>query len=208
MAVSASAIEAWDVRAGCLIRRDELAGPISDAVLSPGATLTALVTEDGSVEVLDTSSSETLVGSLRLAASPARGLAFSPDSSLLATGHDDGTVVLWDLATGAVERTIAAHENNVQVLAFGHDGTRLATGRVALGNERPGPTVSVWDVATGEQVGASLQPNGPGAEGLDERFAAEAAAFSSDGSTLTTVGRPTLEPRHGRDAQRLPPTRR
>ena len=73
-------------------------------------------------------------------------VAFSPDGKTLATGNANGTVQLWDVATGqqiAALRTTGA----VYSVAFSPDGTMLATGSYD-------GTAQLWDVATGRQIGA------------------------------------------------------
>jgi WD40 repeat protein len=68
-------------------------------------------------------------------------IAFSPDGKLLASGGDDHTVRLWDVATGKELRKFTGHEGTVQALAFSADGKRLATASEDT-------TVLIWDVAT------------------------------------------------------------
>jgi WD40 repeat protein/serine/threonine protein kinase len=81
-----------------------------------------------------------------------RGVAFSPDSTLLATGHHlwDGKVEgyeikLWDPNTGQEIRTIKCHAHLIYALAFTSDNRQL----VSASWDK---TVSVWDATTGNQV--------------------------------------------------------
>ena len=65
-------------------------------------------------------------------------MAFSPDGRLLASAGDDGTVRLWDPATGAGLATLTGHTDTVDAVAFSPDGRRLAS----AGDDR---TVRLWD---------------------------------------------------------------
>jgi WD40 repeat protein len=69
-------------------------------------------------------------------------LAFSPDGRILAVGAGDGTIVLWDVATGeALGRPLSGHdEDEVEAIAFGPDGRTL----VSIGAEK----MIVWDFTT------------------------------------------------------------
>jgi len=70
-------------------------------------------------------------------------VAFSPDGTVLASGCDDETVKLWDVATGDILRTLTGHSDWVRSVAFSPDGALLAS---ASDDE----TVNLWDVATGD----------------------------------------------------------
>jgi WD40 repeat protein len=64
-------------------------------------------------------------------------LVFSPDGKTLATGNMDGTVELWDVATGRLRDTLRGHSKAVYCLAFTPDGKILASGSIDT-------TVKVW----------------------------------------------------------------
>ncbi|HUS64364.1 MAG TPA: serine/threonine-protein kinase [Kofleriaceae bacterium] len=51
---------------------------------------------------------------------------FSPDESILASASDDGTVRVWNLATGEV-RVLRGHEDDVYRVAFRADGREIVT---------------------------------------------------------------------------------
>ena len=90
-------------------------------------------------------------------------IVVSPDGKYIAAVHEwfsgqaeGGDVSLYDLGTGRLVRTLGSggFDKNTFGLAFNADGTLLATGGGYFldrsGREyRP---VTVWDVATGEQV--------------------------------------------------------
>ena len=68
-------------------------------------------------------------------------MAFSPDGRWIASGSWDGTVRLWDAATGEPCATLP-HPGVVRDLAFGPDGTWLVTGG------EQDDRLRIWDVAT------------------------------------------------------------
>ncbi len=99
-----------------------------------------------------------------------RGVAFSPDGTLLATASADKTARLWDTATGQATRTLTGHAIDVRGVAFSPDGTLLATASADK-------TVRLWDTATGHAI-RSLAGHSKAVHGV---------AFSPNGTLVATA---------------------
>ncbi len=54
-------------------------------------------------------------------------LAYSPDGQWLASGGFDGSVQLWETATGKVAATLTGHHQSIGSLAFAPDSKTLAS---------------------------------------------------------------------------------
>src|SRR5437870_3831976 len=55
-------------------------------------------------------------------------IAFSPDGRSLVSASDDGTVKLWETASGMVRLTMKGHEGRVHAVAIAPDGRMFASG--------------------------------------------------------------------------------
>ncbi|MGQ0604227.1 MAG: nSTAND1 domain-containing NTPase [Anaerolineales bacterium] len=82
-----------------------------------------------------------------------QAVAYSPDGQRLASAGLDGTIKLWDLATGREILTLTGHVAGVRALAFSADGRRLASGS-------DDHSARVWDVTTGQTVRTLLHTTG------------------------------------------------
>jgi WD40 repeat protein len=74
-----------------------------------------------------------------------RGLvcAVSPDGAFVVGGNEAGLLTIWDSATGAVVRTVEAHEGQVTTCAFSPDGTFVVSGGAD-------GAVQLWCLTTGK----------------------------------------------------------
>ncbi|MDE3258695.1 MAG: Ig-like domain-containing protein [Gemmatimonadota bacterium] len=99
----------------------------------------------------------------------ANSVAFSPDGATLASGSDDGTLKLWNVATQTGVATLEGHTGGVNSVAFSPDGATLASGS-------DDGTLKLWNVATQTGV-ATLEGHTGGVNSV---------AFSPDGATLAS----------------------
>jgi WD40 repeat protein len=70
-------------------------------------------------------------------------VAFSHDSTRLASASDDRAVKIWDAGSGECLQTLEGHSGWVRSVAFSHDSTRLAS----ASSDR---TVKIWDAGSGK----------------------------------------------------------
>jgi WD40 repeat protein len=99
-----------------------------------------------------------------------RGLAFSPDGKVIASGSQKFTIRLWDAETGRELKMLTGHTAGVTGLAFSPDGKTLASSSWDR-------TIRLWDTAGGNEV-RKIEGHGGGVNSV---------AFSPDGKALLSA---------------------
>jgi WD40 repeat protein/tRNA A-37 threonylcarbamoyl transferase component Bud32 len=97
-----------------------------------------------------------------------RALELSPSGAQLAASLEDGTILLYDVHTGATQASLVGHLRPAESLAFSPDGRTLAS-------TGPDNSIKLWHVATGQFLMT-----------LAELPGSAALQFSPDGRTLAT----------------------
>jgi WD40 repeat protein len=110
-----------------------------------------------------------LRATLRGPVAQAWSVAFSPDGTTLAAAFEDGTVRLWDPASGK-QRSELRHAGPVKSVAYAPDGKTLAAGC-------EDGTVTLWDSGGGKERRSLAARNA----------AVTAVAFALDGKTLAVA---------------------
>jgi WD40 repeat protein len=115
-------------------------GPVDSAAWSPDGRQVAMLRSTG----VSLHSAATLKETQFFpTASRVTALAYRPDGIRLAAGLEDGTAIIWDLATGQVVRTFSS-DGPVQFLAFSPNGKKLLEAYI-----RQASAVNLWDADSG-----------------------------------------------------------
>lgn len=172
----------WDAQTGerrgtFLAHTEQPLYSLSNA-LSPDGTKFALGKSHGTAQLW--SLSDERVSKLTKHTGQVWGIAFSIDNSMLATGGSDGTILLWDVATGQHKDTFAQEPwDSVNALAFSPDERVLA-----IGHSRG---IRLWNYKTGASIqtlGHSRQA--PPFVGNRSWGSISSLVFSPDGKTVAS----------------------
>jgi WD40 repeat protein len=118
-------------------------------------------------------------------------VAFSPDSTKVASVGNDKLIRLWDAVTGKELRQLTGHQGGVESVAFSPDGKSLLTASYDQ-------TLRLWDVATGKEIRQFSGHTG----------AVLPVAMAPDGKTAASEGRDSTvriwDVATGQELRRLP----
>lgn len=157
----------WDVATRRQLAWHELMDPAALWCFSPSAHYIA----SGSNEI---SLWQTATGELQACwpqPSWVTALAFQPGGLLLAVGHDDGTLHLWDHVHQTLVHQLPGNHSTISALAFRPDGKVLACADESK-------IIRLWDVSSGEPCGQLI--------GHTDRV--PALAWHPDGRRLISAG--------------------
>lgn len=73
------------------------------------------------------------------------GLAFNPNSSLIASVHQNNQMQIWNVRNGTRQLTLQGHSQPIVQLVFSPVGNRMATAS-------EDQTIKIWDTTTGEEI--------------------------------------------------------
>ncbi|MEV6844046.1 WD40 repeat domain-containing protein [Actinoplanes sp. NPDC051411] len=147
------------------------AGDVEGALESGLDAYQAAPTVEGRSALLSADSGWGYHGQLRGHAGLVPTVAFQPGGYLLASGGQDGEIILWDAARRQRTGQLPGHRLAVRSLQFSPDGTRLASAS-------SDGTVMIWDVARRRAVRTLTGHTG----------AVTGLAFSPDGTRLASTG--------------------
>ncbi|NTU77972.1 MAG: WD40 repeat domain-containing protein [Chloroflexales bacterium] len=135
----------WDVATGAEVRGLPGMGWAVAVAFSPDGRHVAAAERPGGLVLVWDVATGTATRSPKRHWSDVCGVAFSPDSKLLATASYDHVVRIWNVATGTEVRSLRGHTSEVCGVAFSPDGSQLASASFD-------GMVKLWDVATGAEL--------------------------------------------------------
>lgn len=163
-------IKLWDVAGRKLMRTvGEQKDMARTALFLPDGDRALTCGDDGEIVLRDLANGSILHVFDGHAQGGANKLAMSRDASVAVSGHQSGTVIVWDLKTNTARSVLTGHPWTIAGLAVSPDGTRAVSGDID-------GTLKLWDIVSGKLV-RSWHGHERGAYGI---------VFTADGRHLVT----------------------
>ncbi|KAI4156718.1 MAG: hypothetical protein LQ340_000032 [Diploschistes diacapsis] len=141
------------------------AGEIWAIALSQDGRYLASTTYDGRINVWDTSGERQQIQSFETKGSYGMTIDISPDGTLTASGHQNGSVYIFKNELGRLYHSLPGLVKPVRAVAFSPAGKLLA----AAGDSK---VIALYDVSSGEQI-ANLTGHGAWIFSIDWSFTGE-----------------------------------
>ncbi|XP_038608115.1 autophagy-related protein 16-1 isoform X3 [Tachyglossus aculeatus] len=124
-------IRFWDIRAESIIREMELLGKITALDLNPERTELLSCSRDNLLNIIDlrvNAIKQTFSAPGFKCGSDWTRVVFSPDGSYVAAGSAEGSLYIWNVLTGKVEKVLSKfHSSSINAVAWSPSGVNVAS---------------------------------------------------------------------------------
>jgi len=168
-------LQAYDPQSGELLFSYPLPAKGTALAFSPDGQILVYALVGGRLGVLAVPTRQLL----QELTTPSDVIAFqhSPVGSILATGHEDSVIRIWDLSTGRLQLALSGHERPINDLVYSPDGGTLISSSIDQ-------SVRVWSLKHGQCFGIIQQG----------KLGESRVSLSADGRKLATCIRRHLGP--------------
>ncbi len=163
-------VRLWDVATETHTRIPMQEGDFANLLLSPDGKTLVYHGGYATLKLRDVTSGDGAwtIGTFEAFVNHPTCLTFAPDGATFATGHRDGSIRLWDVASRTITTTLEGHRRYIDSVSFSPDAGTLASASAD-------GTVKLWDVATGTSTVTIRDESQP-----------ISVAFSPDGAVLAS----------------------